>query len=222
MARTTRSLLALLAVAYALLTLAVLLLRAADVEVLDLFRDPTELSPLLGDHPWKGGLSMVGVVMWVAAATVCLFAGAALRARAGRSRKSTFLLATGVLLLVLGFDDAFVVHEGLAPIVTGTDRAEPLVLLTIAAAIAVWLVLFRSEIAASAYVILVLAFVGLGSSLLLDFAYELGGNFSGRGLIEETAELAGQLTFLVYAAHVAWRALLDPAGPAISSQPRRY
>jgi hypothetical protein len=222
MARTPRPLLAFLVAAYVVLALAVIVLRAADVEVLDLFRDPAQLSPFLANHPWKGGLSMVGSLLWVAAATVCLFAGAVLRAYGGRGRKSTFLLATGVLLLLLGLDDAFVVHEEVAPIATGSDRSEQFVLLILAAAIAAWLVLFRREIAASAYLILMLAFAGLVSSFVLDFAYELGGNFSGRGVIEETAELAGQLTFAVYAAHVAWRALLETPASAISSKARRY
>jgi hypothetical protein len=221
-ARTPRSLLGLLVAGYVVIAVGIVLLRAADVEVLDLFRDPTQLSPFLGDHPWKGGLSMLGVLVWVAAATVCLFVGAVLRARTGSGRNSTFLLGTGALLLLLGFDDAFVVHEDVAPILAGTDRVEPLVLLVLAAAIAVWLVLFRREIAASAYVILLLAFAGLGSSFVLDFAYELGGDFSGRGLIEEAAELAGQVTVLVYAAHEAWRALLEAPAPAIPAQPRRY
>jgi hypothetical protein len=217
-----RPLLGLLVAGYAVLALGVLVLRAAGVEVVDLFRDPPELSPFLRAHPWKGALSMVGALAWAAAATVCLFAGAVLRARTGPSPRSTFLLATGGLLLLFGLDDAFVVHEDLAPFLIGTDRAEPLVLLGLAAAATAWLLLFRREIAASQYGILLLAFAGLSSSLLLDFVDELGGDFAGRGLIEETAELAGQLTLLVYVAHEAWRALVEAPTPSIPSAPPRY
>jgi hypothetical protein len=195
-----------LGVGYLLLGLVVAALALADVEVLDLYRDPSELSVFLGDHPWKGGLTVVGAFVWSAAATVFLFAGAVLRSSGERNR-SPFFLATGALLLLLGLDDGLAVHESIAPIVLHTDRADKLVQLVLVLLIAAWTWRFRREIRASNFTILLLAGLGLGLGLALDARDQIGLDYSWGGLFEETVEFAGLLTLLVYAAGETWRAL---------------
>lgn len=191
---------------YLLLGLVVVALALADVEVLDLYRDPSELSSFLGDHPWKGGLTVVGVFVWSAAATVFLFAGAVLRSTGERVR-SPFFLATGALLLLLGLDDGLAVHESIAPIVLHTDRADQLVQLALVLLIVPWGWRFRREIRTSNYGILLLAGLGLGLGLAFDVRDAIGLDHSWGGLLEETVEFAGLLTLLVYAAGETWRAL---------------
>lgn len=202
------------------LTVAVLI--AADVEVLDLFRDAPQLSRYIGDHPWKGTFSMVGVFAWVGAASVCLLAGAVLRSRAGGGERSWFFLAGGTVFLLLGIDDGFVVHDNLAEVVLGHDASEPIIFSILTVLLVGWVVRFRREILASSYVILGLAFAGLGVPFLLDLRHLIGVNPGWWWAIEEPLELAGVMTLLVWAAIESFRALVDPPTAPIPQQSPRY
>jgi hypothetical protein len=194
-------------------------LIAADVEVLDLFRDAPQLSDYIGNHPWKGGFSMVGVFAWVGAATAFLLAGAVLRSREGPSERSWFFLTGGFVFLLLGIDDGFVVHDNLAEVVLGHDASEPIIFAVLSALLLAWLVRFRRQILASSYVILGLALLGLGVPFVLDLRHLVGVNPGWWWAIEEPMELAGVMTLLVYSAIESWRALVGvpslpaPAGP---------
>lgn len=192
-----RTILVRLGAGYALWAAVIVTLLTADVEVLDLFRDPSEIGGRLPDHPWKSGFSTAGIFAWAAGAAVCLFAGA-VAGRAGRGERRTFLLATGGLVLLLGLDDAYVVHESLAELATGFDAAEPFVMAGLATAIAVWAVTFRRSILRSDWMVLVLAGTGLGGASALD-------RIGGSGILEESVEFPGLITLVVYAASESWR-----------------
>jgi hypothetical protein len=188
-------------------------LLAVDVEVLDLFRDPWELGAVLVDHPWKGAISTLGIFAWAGGSAASLLAGAVLRSR-GQRRRGSFLLALGGLLLVFGLDDAFGIHENLTEVVLGTEHAEPIVTLALAAAFAAWAIVFRAEILRSDWGFVLLATLGLGAAVCLDLVREVGLAFRGLGIMEETVELAGILTFVIYAARESWLAL---AGEEVAS-----
>lgn len=194
--------------AYVAWGLFVVALIAVDIEVIDLFRDAPQLSEYLGDHPWKGGFSMVGNFAWVGAATAFLLTGAVLRSREGRSERNSFFLAGGGVFLLLGIDDAFVVHDNLAEVVLGKDAAEPIIFSILSIVILAWLVRFRRQILATSYVILALALVGLGVPFLLDLRHLIDLNPEWWWAVEESMELAGVMTLLVYAAIESWRALV--------------
>jgi hypothetical protein len=207
-----------LIVGYVALALLVVALAAADVGVLDLFRDAPQLSDYIGNHPWKGAFSMVGVFAWVGAATLFLLTGAVLRSRDGPTDRSWFFLAGGGVFLLAGIDDGFVVHDNLAEVVLGHDVAEPIIFAGLSLLILAWAVRFRREILDTCYVILGLAALGLGVPFLLDFRHLLDVNPGWWWAIEEPMELAGVLTLLVYAAIESFRALV-PAGGARPAQP---
>jgi hypothetical protein len=191
----------------------VVALIAADVGVLDLFRDAPQLSEYIGDHPWKGGFSMVGVFAWVGTASVFLLTGAVLRSREGPSERSWFFLAGGAVFLLLGIDDGFVVHDNLAEVVLGHDASEPIIFTFLSVLIVAWAFRFRRQIAASSWVILGLAFVGLGIPFLLDLRHLVDVNPGWWWAIEEPTELAGIMTLLVYASIESWRALVGVGRP---------
>lgn len=191
----------------------VVALIAADVEVLDLFRDAPQLSEYIGNHPWKGGFSMIGVFAWVGTATAFLLTGAVLRSRDGPSERSRFFLAGGGVFLLLGMDDGFVVHDNLAEVVLGHDASEPIIFAILSVLILAWAVRFRREILATSYTILALAAVGLGVPFLLDLRHLLDFNPGWWWAIEEPMELAGVMTLLVYAAIESWRALVPVGAP---------
>jgi len=78
----------------------------SDVPVTDLLRDPSATL----DGAWYVGLvSIAGVALWAAAAAICVLC---LGAEATRGQRS-LLLAGAVTSLVLGADDAFLLHEAI-------------------------------------------------------------------------------------------------------------
>ena len=78
----------------------------------DLFRDTTSVvnAPL-----YVGALSTLGLFLWAAAATLCLFTAALLWQSAAPRAECTFFLGAGLLTGTLLLDDAFLIHESIAP-----------------------------------------------------------------------------------------------------------
>lgn len=82
----------------------------SDVPVTDLLRDPS--ATLDGD--WYVGLiSIAGVALWAAAAAICLLC---LWAGPTPGQRS-LLLAGGITSVILGADDAFLLHEAIKNII---------------------------------------------------------------------------------------------------------
>lgn len=196
-----------LVVGYAVFAASIVAMVAAGVEVLDLFREASEQSAFLADHPWKGSLSILGVFLWAAVGAMFLLTGFVLRTWGERGDESSFFIVGGLVSLLLGLDDGLAIHESMAEIATGTEHAEKAVLLVLALSALAWVVRFRRQILTTSWVLLLLAGVGLGIGQVLDRRREVGLDFGGGGLVEESAEFAGLVTFLVYAAIESWRAL---------------
>ena len=74
-----------------------------------------ELTPdpnALADQPAHVGLlSLLGLLVWGGAVAALLVAALALRGLGGEGAQMRFLMATGAILLVIGVDDAAMVHE---------------------------------------------------------------------------------------------------------------
>jgi len=88
----------------AVMVLMLLVARLADVPVTDLLRDATAVL----DGPWYAGLfSTTGIALWAAAGAMSLLALAAKPTVGLRS----LLIFGGVLSLILGADDAYLMHE---------------------------------------------------------------------------------------------------------------
>lgn len=107
------------AAAPALLTVAATLLVTAltDVRTNQLVNDPAALH----DFPvYVGVFSHLGVGLWVASATIGLFAWGVLR-RDGRPA-ARFFRATGLLSAALAIDDLLLLHERVAPSVLGVSE----------------------------------------------------------------------------------------------------
>ncbi len=78
----------------------------SDVPVSDLFRDPSATL----DGAWYVGLvSIMGVALWAAAAAICLLSLYATSDEGARH----LLVAGGAISILLGADDAFLLHEAI-------------------------------------------------------------------------------------------------------------
>ena len=183
------------------------ILKLAGVEVIDLFKDAIELRDEERVLPWKGAIGTIGAGAWFVAATCALLAAAALAP--GDDRRG-YLVATALVLGLLGLDDALVLHDHLLPYLTGVGGSEKLLLGGLALAVLAWVARYRRRLAASDLVLLGMSAVGLGGAFGIDALQSLGLDFPGIGLVEEVSELLGLVTLVAWTATEALRAIREP------------
>lgn len=178
--------------------------RWKGVPIGDLTGDPAAV----GGHPiYIGFLSQAGLFLWSAAAAICLFTASTLSRHQRLFDTRRFLFASGLLTVLLGLDDAFLLHESLFP---RLGVPEKIVYSGYAAVVLVWLVRFRAAIRHSEYGVLGLALACFGTSLTLDVLEPAVG--LDRFLFEDGAKFAGIVSWLTYFVSTAALAL-DGRGP---------
>ena len=133
-----------------------------QIPMSDLTRDVTIIAKI---HPLSGLLSSLGILLWCATASICLFSAAALR-NIESSEIYRFLFVSALLSMYLLFDDLFMFHETLAPQVLGLDQN--VVILFLGLAVSSYLILFRSVILRTKYLFLLLALGMLTLSVAID------------------------------------------------------
>lgn len=125
-----------------------------------------DLATTAGVHPLTGAVSMLGMVVWSAAAAVSLLTVLFLKRR-GRAGAG-FFLASAALSGWLLFDDLFLFHDVLAP--AYLKISTEIVLSGIGLAVLIWLAVFRREILKAGPFFLVLALGFFGLSIAVDLA----------------------------------------------------
>lgn len=147
-------------------------------------------------HPLTGVLSMLGIMLWCAAAAASLVACLAARDAPWRTR--LFFASSAALSAWLMLDDAFMIHEMIAPV--HLHVGERWVLLGLGLACAAWLAGFWRLILATPWGMLALAFVFLGASLAADLLVLplLSASESTGYLVEDGAKWLGIVCWFTY------------------------
>jgi hypothetical protein len=132
-----------------------------------LMKDPLAVVPLTTSccSFYYGFISNLGVMLWTAAAAICLFASLLLFNRDHRSDDAIFLAAAGVFTGWLALDDLFMIHEDVLPLF-GVPQ-----LVTYAAyagLAALYFLLSWRQILAFRPALMALALALLGTSVLID------------------------------------------------------
>lgn len=166
----------------------------------DLTRDPAAIS---GVPVYIGFLSNIGMLFWSATVAVCLFAATFVARSAADSPAGRFLYASGLLTLLLLFDDLFQLHERVFPLSLGVP--EPIVFGGYLSVTLLYLVRFRRVILESDYLLLALALGFFGLSVAVDLFTE-----KGLYLWEDGAKFMGIVTWLAYFARVSAQVLRRP------------
>lgn len=180
----------------------------ADVAPGRFTMDPAVLA---GAHPFLGAVSNLGVLVWTGGAAIALFAAQMLRRRAGQGERARFLLAAGLLTTWLMLDDLFMLHEWFFPDVLGV--AQTLVLACYAALAGGFLLRFRGQIAQLDGLLLGLAIMFFGTSVLLDqLPEEWFRAWGWLYLFEDGCKLLGIVSWSAYFAQVS-RVSLSLPGP---------
>jgi hypothetical protein len=115
-------------------------------------------------------------------------------------------LATGSLALLLAIDDLLLVHDYLAPALTGTGTSEHIILVVYVVMVGTWAVVFRREILRSDVFSLTMALALLATSLVIDQV--ANPDNSTLAVVEDTAKLLGIATFSAFCLRESRRWLL--------------
>ncbi len=140
-----------------------LLTLPTDASPVFFLRDPKSIYEI----PFHAGaLSNIGVLLWCATASVCVFTALVLHTASAEPNKRKFLLSAGLLTSLLLFDDFFLLHEVFAPQYLGISANVLFFLYAVLSA--ALFVVFRRVVLRSAYALLLISGVFFSLSILFD------------------------------------------------------
>lgn len=170
-----------------------------DIPISSLTRDVTTVT---GSSFYVGLLSSLGIMGWSASTAICFFGASLLIHKPHHAPQFLFLLCSGLLCLVLAVDDAFLLHEEVFPNYLNISQNTVFVLYFLV--IAGYLMYFWPYILTTDYFLLIVAFLFLGSSLLVDLVSPNSGAWL---FIEDGLKFFGIVFWLGYFAHTTSMAL---------------
>ena len=170
---------------------AVLLLHYwKGIPIGNLTRDPITV---VRAPPYTGFISQIGIFFWSASAAVCFLSAKVLsRLITVNLKIKCFLIVSGMLTLVLGIDDVFLLHEQFFPYFGVPEKA---VLGSYAGFVLFYLVKFYSIILKTEFSLLAMALIFFGLSIILDL---LQPHSVYSFLLEDGAKLVGIVSWLGY------------------------
>lgn len=126
-----------------------------------LTKDPTAI---LNAPFYIGVFSNLGAMLWSGASAICFFCAYRLSLVPTMRFQYGFMIMSGLVSLMLGIDDLFLVHEYIFPHYFSVPKNA--VFLTYANLILIYLLYYRKQILNTDYIILALAFCFMGLSAI--------------------------------------------------------
>jgi hypothetical protein len=167
------------------LGLVLLVLWAGGADVVKLTRDPANTEHFPAS---TGFFSTLGLLGWATAAGACMLAAIVMGRR--DPRRSRFFAATAALIALLALDDAYLLHDDVAPEKLGVSQ-EPVYLL-LAGTAAAWALWFRDDILRSDLVVFGCVVVAFATSIVMDVLE------TGLVSLEDWFKLSGILALTVW------------------------
>jgi hypothetical protein len=130
----------------------------------------SDVATVAGVHPLSGFLSNLGILLWCATASICIFA-AMILGSVKREEVFWFLLSSALLSAYLLFDDLFMFHEDLAHRYLGLS--EKIVFICLGIVTFAYLIRFSRLILRMNFSVLLLALGFLGTAALVEVTIEL-------------------------------------------------
>jgi len=198
-----------------LLVVAKLFSDTSRISLRQLMLDPTEFM----DVPFYTGImANLGILLWTATASICLFISIFLAPLVGKAWKD-FFLVSGLLTLLLLLDDLLRIHDEIFPVyfgIKGDVIGIGYFLLTF-----LYLLRYRTLIFQYPYTFLVMALGFFAVSVAIDVAPSaLKHRFSVADVLflEDSAKLLGIANWLAYFAYLS-AALLGKASLVSAKSP---
>jgi hypothetical protein len=162
-----------------------------------------------GVPAYVGIVSNLGILLWCAAAAVCLFTSRVLSGDRARREQRLFFFYAGLITIILLIDDLFMIHEGLGGVFRRSFGAryyvagEMIVFASYAIAASLWLLRFKAVVLLHTHpIFLAIAIALFGLSLLFDDFVHLG-RFAH--LAEDSLKLLGIVGWLHYLVRAGFR-----------------
>ena len=149
-----------------------------------------------------GVISSLGVLMWAASASLCLFVGLLQYQVEKNYEEARFFLSAGLLTLILLFDDLFLLHERFFP--NYLNISELIVYFAYIAFGLSFLIIYIQRIISTEYPLLFGAGILLAMSMLTDRITFFGYDTSLSYLVEDGFKFMGITTWFVYFARSCW------------------
>ncbi|MBC7743994.1 MAG: hypothetical protein H7096_02745 [Flavobacterium sp.] len=163
-----------------------------------------DLSAITGGKFYYGLLSNLGLLMWCAAASVCMFSSYILKKR--KKLLSGFLMFSGALTLFLLLDDMFLFHEEVFPKYLGIN--EKFILAIYPLSICYLFLKYQIQILKTSYLILLSSLGFLALSMATDVIFR---KMSGVQLIfEDGFKFLGIIGWFFYFTNTCISAILEP------------
>jgi len=180
-----------MAVSAVLIGIVLVLHFGKEIRIGVLTRDPNAIGRL---SVYEGFLSQIGIFFWSAAAAICFFSVTILSRVADCHKLKRFLLISGLLTLLLGLDDVFLLHEVVFP---HFGIPQNLVLGSYFGFMVLYLIMFYSLMLETEYVLMAIALFFFGISVFLDVLH-LPVMDEYYILFEDGAKLIGIVSWLAY------------------------
>ncbi len=139
------------------LLVAILISTVKNIPLDSLTKDPTAI---MNAPFYIGAFSNIGIMFWSGSVALCFFAAYKLYFIPHLKSQYYFILGSGLVSLMLGVDDLFLVHEYVFPHYFSIPKNA--VFLTYANLILIYLIYFRKLIFETEYIILAIAFCFMG------------------------------------------------------------
>ncbi len=135
--------------------------------------DPAEIAEI---NPFMGAVSNIGILFWCASASICFFSFALLQKTRIRGNFSAFFQFSGFITSILLLDDLFLFHERhhlnsreiIFPNSPAPFIAENASYFSYIIIVLFYLIRFRKIIIKTDFVLLFLAFLFFGASIIID------------------------------------------------------
>lgn len=177
----------------AILILVVVASLLTGISIGDFTRDPSDTADV---SPFIGFVSSIGILFWCATVTICLFTWRFFVHQGIEQEKNSFFLFWGLFTALLMFDDLFLLHEEIIPTYL---MEQDYVIVSYGVLLAGGTFYFRRQILTTEYIILLLAMVTFGLSIVIDKFHDLLDALIGTYIIfEDGFKLMGIFYWLVY------------------------
>ncbi|EKV00421.1 hypothetical protein Lepto7375DRAFT_2535 [Leptolyngbya sp. PCC 7375] len=172
-----------------------------DVPIDQLTRDINAIGRI---PAYAGFLSQIGLFCWAASAMLCFFSANIIKTNGNHHKIGQFLLASTLLTLILGLDDAFLLHEKVLP---KLGIPEGVTYASYGGLLLFYLFRFHKLILKTDYTLIAISLAFFGLSYTLDFVLDIvypaapiplltSGQISY--LLEDGAKFIGIISWLVY------------------------
>jgi hypothetical protein len=139
-----------------------------------------------------GFFSNLGIMIWSAALTICFYAAWRTDSKTDK-RAQEFLIFSGLITMLMTFDDLFQLHELVFP--QYLSISENMVYLTYLNIYMIYFIRFRRQLLNSDFIVLGISFFFLGLSTIIDI---LPLPIEKDTFLEDAIKLLGAITWLIY------------------------